>query len=234
MRNPRAHRELYTQLLPLHPRVQTQVITMSTGSSTDSCESDREPPVVLVLGHSYIGSLNSFIERDPARSNLALERSSVLAFLHDVGHTQPGNVFSASSQLDLVWELSPDAVVIDLGSNDLCELGATTESTVTALLDLALRVSRIPGVRHVIVCGIIPRLFVPKWKTNFNAAVHDTNRLLAKFLENLPNVHFWRHRAFTQNHSKLFMQDGVHFNEAGMLRYFRTIRGAVMKAYKMD
>ncbi|XP_071502050.1 uncharacterized protein [Diadema antillarum] len=218
-----AHRELYTQLLPLHPRVQTQVITMSIGSSTGSCESDREPPVVLVLGHSYIGSLNSFIERDPSG-----------AFLHNVGHTQPGNVFSASSQLDLVWELSPDAVVIDLGSNDLCELGATTESTVTALLDLALRVSRIPGVRHVIVCGIIPRLFVPKWKTNFNAAVHDTNRLLAKFLENLPNVHFWRHRAFTQNHSKLFMQDGVHFNEAGMLRYFRSIRGAVMKACKMD
>ncbi|XP_071504282.1 uncharacterized protein [Diadema antillarum] len=223
LRHRTAHRELYTQLLPLHPRVQTQVITMSTGGSTGSCESDREPPVVLVLGgHSYIGSLNSFIERDPARSNLALEKSSVLAFLHDVGHTQPGNVFSASSQLDLVWELSPDAVVIDLGSNDLCELGATTESTVTALLDIALRV------------GIIPRLFVPKWKTDFNAAVHDTNRLLAKFLENLPNVHFWRHRAFTQNHSKLFMQDGVHFNEAGMLRYFRTIRGAVMKAYKMD
>ena len=168
------------------------------------------------------------------RDNLALEKSSVLSFMYDVGHKQPGSVFSASSQLDLVWDLSPDAVVLDLGSNDLCDGSATTESTVLSIVDLALRIARIPGVRHVLVCSIIPRLFVPNWKPNFNTNVQDTNRLLAKFLEGLPNVHFWRHRSFALNHTKLFSHDGFHFNDAGMLRYYRSIRGAVMKAYKMD
>ena len=195
---------------------------------------DHEPPVVLVLGHSYISRLNSYIARDPSRDNLALEKSSVLSFMFDVGHgNQPGNVFSASSQLDLVWELSPDAVVLDLGTNDLCSSGSTPESIMTAIVDLALRIKRIRGVRHVLVCEIIPRLFVPKWKPNYNAQVHETNRLLAKFLESLPNVHFWRHRSFAQIPRKLFSLDGFHLNDVGMLRYYRTIRGAVMKAYKL-
>ena len=60
-----------------------------------SFDSDREPPVVLVLGHSYISRLNQYIARDPKRENLSLEKSSVLSFMYDVGHDQPGSVFSA-------------------------------------------------------------------------------------------------------------------------------------------
>lgn len=207
---------------------------MSVTSASICGSVDHEPPVVLVLGHSYISQLNNFILRDPARDNLALEKSAVLAFMLDVGHdNQPGDVFSASSQLDLVWELSPDAVVLDLGANELSRNGSTPETTVMAIIDLALRVARIPGVRHVLVCGIIPRLFVPRWKPGFNSHVHETNRLLAKSLESLPNVHFWRHRSFAQNPTNLFLQNGFHFNDAGLLRYYRTIRGAVMKAYKI-
>ena len=209
-------------------------MSVTSASSCGSIDFDHEPPVVLVLGHSYISRLNQFISRDPTRDNLALEKSSVLTFMFDVGHDkQPGCVFSASSQLDLVWELSPDAVVLDLGSNDLCSCGSTPETTVMAIVDLALRITRIPSVRHVLVCEIIPRLFVPKWKPNYNAHVHETNRLLAKSLESLPSVHFWRHRSFSQIPRKLFSQDGFHLNDAGMLRYYRTIRGAVMKAYKL-
>ena len=205
-----------------------------TSTSPSISELQHEPPVVLVLGHSYINRLSNFIARDPARENLALEKSAVLTFMFDVGHNNPGKVFSASSQLDIVWDLSPDAVVLDLGSNDLCDSGASPDSIALAIVDLSLRIARIPGVRHVLVCGIIPRLFVPKWKPDFNAQVHDTNRILAKFLECLPNVHFWRHRSFALNHSKLFAHDGFHFNDAGLLRYYRSIRGAVMKAYKME
>ena len=195
---------------------------------------DHEPPVVLVLGHSFISRLNHFISRDPSKDNLALEKTSVLSFMFDVGHdNQPGNIFSASSQLDLVWELSPDAVVLDIGSNDLCDRWSTPETTMAAIVDLALRITRIPSVRHVLVCEIIPRLFLPKWKPNYNAHVHETNRLLATVLEGLPNVHFWRHRSFSQIPRKLFLQDGFHLNDVGMLRYYRTIRGAVMKAYKL-
>ena len=159
-------------------------MSVTSASTCGSIDFDHEPPVVLVLGHSYISRLNHFISRDPARDNLALEKSSVLSFMFDVGHdNQPGNVFSASSQLDLVWELSPDAVVLDLGSNDLCSSGSTPETTMTAIVDLALRITRIPSVRHVLVCEIIPRLFVPKWKPNYNAHVHETNSLLAKSLQ---------------------------------------------------
>ena len=209
-------------------------MSVTSASTCGSIDLEHEPPVVLVLGHSYISRLNHFISRDPTRDNLALEKSSVLSFMFDVGNdNQPGNVFSASSQLDLVWELSPDAVVLDLGSNDLCNSGSTPEATTTAIVDLALRISRVPGVRHVLACEIIPRLFVPKWKPNYNAHVHETNRLLAKCLESLPNVHFWRHRSFSTIPRKFFSQDGKHLNETGMLRYYRTIRGAVMKAYKL-
>ena len=206
----------------------------SCRSSVSDVDFDHEPPVVLVLGHSYISRLNQFIARDPTKDNLALEKSSVLTFMHDVGNGQPGDVFAAAAQLDIAWELSPDAVVIDLGSNDLCSAGSTTEGTVLSIVDFALRVSRIPSVRHVLVCSIIPRLFVPKWRPDFNTHVDKANLLLAELLESMPNVHFWRHRSFTQNHTRLFSYDGFHFNDAGMLRYYRSIRGAAMKAYKLD
>lgn len=206
----------------------------SRGSSVSDNDFDHEPRVVLVLGHGHISRLNHFIARDPSKNNLALEKSAVLTCMHDVGSNRPGDVFAAASQLDMVWELCPDSVVIDLGTNDLCAFNSTGQSTALSIVDFALRVSRIPGVRHVLVCSIIPRLFVPKWKPGFNSQLQETNRLLGNMLENLPNVHFWRHRSFTQNHSRLYSYDGVHFNDAGLLRYYRSIRGAVMKAYKLD
>lgn len=220
-------------LLPINRP--TTVIMSSRSSSVSSMsdvDMDHQPPVVLVLGHSYMSRLNNYISGDPARENLALEKSSVLAFAHDVGtDNHPGGVFAASSQLDLVWELSPDSVVIDLGSNDLCSSKTTTEEVVHSIVDLALRVSRIPGVRHVLVCSITPRLFM---KPDFNHKVSKANRLLSNTLEGMSNVHFWQHRSMTKNHTRLFTHDGFHFNDTGMLRYYRSIRGAVMKAYKLD
>ena len=46
------------------------------------------------------------------------------------------------------------------------------------------------------------------------------------------HVSFWKHKGFMNSQELIFHTDGVHFNDLGSYKLFRSYRGAVLRAAK--
>ena len=57
-----------------------------------------------------------------------------------------------------------------------------------------------------------------------NVSIHQKIQM-----DSLPNIIFWRHHGFWEDYSCLG-RDGVHLNNNGMKKYFRSIRSSVLHA----
>ena len=137
------------------------------------------------------------------------------------------------NELPLVRDLSPKEVIIDIGTNDLSNVGVDPVILAKRITDYAKLVAAVNSVAEVLVCQVLPRVLVrPTGRTrfptriDFNDARFVVNRTLAAFTADLPQIHYWRHRGMHANWHRF----GVHLNDAGMRKYVRSIRGAAMFA----
>ena len=136
-------------------------------------------PSVLVLGHSFIRRL-----RDDLRSHFDSRADDTfglsddaIVHLHGVGGL---TVARLRRDLGMVSSLSPQVVILELGTNDLTRLrlevaGSEIEDTFS--------------VRVIGVCKVLPRVRAPF----FNDAASILNQYLCGILEPIPNVFCWRH-----------------------------------------
>ena len=146
-------------------------------------------PSVLLLGHSFIRRL-----RDDLRSHFD-SRAEVtfglsedaIVHLHGVGAL---TVARLRRDLAIVSSLSPQVVILEIGTNDLDPLrpevvGSESEELVRLLHDTFT-------VRIIGVCEVLPPVKAPF----FNGAASVLNHYLCGVLEPVPNVFCWRHRDF--------------------------------------
>lgn len=112
-------------------------------------------PNILILGHSFVkrlqrDMLSNFDARVDANFKL---QGSALVHLHGIGG---GTVAKLRSfDLQVVTSISPDVVILEIGTNDLSleppeVVGSAIEELVRLLLDSF-------SVRVVGVCHVIPR-----------------------------------------------------------------------------
>ena len=127
--------------------------------------------------------------------------------------------------LPVIARFAPDIVILQLGTNDLSYLdplvaGSSIEELVTTLHDKY-------HVRIVCVCqtlrGSDPVL---------NARVHALNKYLKTLLEPLHYSFFWGHRGFWNSSQDFLARDGVHLNRQGHFKFFRSLRGAVLRSLR--
>ena len=181
-------------------------------------------PKVLVLGHSFVRRLKSDLEY---RSDLRMSRTFKLegtarVYLHGIG----GRTVQKLRHHDLavVSRLSPDIVVLEIGTNDLSSLppevvGSQIEEVVVLLRETY-------KVKVVCVC-----LVTPRWRNwHFNKTRLVLNNYLTVVLEHMP---LWLHRGFSQPSVTPFLRDGVHFNKIGQYNLYRSYRGAILNAITM-
>ena len=135
------------------------------------------------------------------------------------------------NELLLVRDLSPKVVIIDIGTNDLSNVGVDP----VILAKWIIYFAAVNSVAEVLVCQVLPRVLVrPTGRTrfptrvDFNDARFVVNRTLAALTADLPHNHYWRHRGMHTNWQQYFDWFGVHLNDAGMRKYVRSIRGAAM------
>ena len=83
----------------------------------------RSSPVVLILGHSFVRRLchdleTGFDQRAVLNFNL---KGTAVVFMHDVG----GRTVPKLRMFDLhvVKKLSPDIIILEIGTNDLTRVG---------------------------------------------------------------------------------------------------------------
>ena len=128
--------------------------------------------------------------------------------------------------LHVVASFAPDIIVLQLGTNDLSRfdplvVGSSIEDLVRILYDKY-------DVKVVCVCQTLHRGADPA----FNVRVRALTKYLKTFLEPLPYFFFWGHMGFWNTTRRFLARDGVHLNEQGQYKLFRSLRGAVLKSLR--
>lgn len=190
---------------------------------------DLLTPRALILGHSFVRRLKSDLSVcfDPrVEENFGLN-GSVNVQLFGVG----GRTVCSLREHDLsnIWLTAPEAVILEIGTNDLSHNGPeVVGSDIEDLVGLLLREF---GVRVVCICHVIPR--GPSGRNSnvasFNARVQTLHRILATLVESVPGVFCWFHRSLTNPAWQVLLPDGVHVNSLGQYLLYRRYRGTILK-----
>ena len=184
-----------------------------------------DTPKVLILGHSFVHRLHSFIKRNEQNYdlNLGITEPVRLGWRGIGGCTviklrQPENLaFLSTFQADIVF--------LRIGTNDLTRRHASPANVGSAIEDFVRLLHDEYGVKSIFVGQTIRR----DAKGNFNFNVAVLARYLKVVLEPLPYATYW---GFWQSCRPLISYDGVHLNREGQHRFYRSIRGAVLQGLK--
>ena len=141
-------------------------------------------PRVLILGHSFVHRLYSFID---STSNPVLTLSlGISEPLHVKWHGIGGRTIAKALAFDLhvVESFKPHVVILELGTNDLTHLDPTTVGS--SLEDLTQVLHFRYGVQRIVVCQTIFRDKAPA----FNSQVTILNKYLEVVIPSLPHAYF--------------------------------------------
>ena len=132
-------------------------------------------------------------------------------------------------------EIQPDAVIIELGSNDICKEEENMFKLAYKLFsELTNLLKEVPSIQSIVWCHVTPRLRIIRSKKklkDYNKDVHDFNRLMKGRTNCMERAHHWRHRGLTRP-TWLLMEDGLHPDtNLGLFRYLKSI-GAACKWLK--
>ena len=182
------------------------------------------PPRILILGHSFIRRLAEFLQKRGHEHLMAKLSSLGSISFHGVGGSTIAKV--RKFDLSIIRRLSPDIIVLELGSNDLTKLPA---QTVGSELEILVRYLYDEFYVKSIVVGQVIRRHSPQCAA-YNVKVTKLHLYLKAVLEPIPYCIYWRHRGFWNPRGNIYLPDGVRLNDLGNLKLFRSIRGAVIKA----
>ena len=146
-------------------------------------------PRVLILGHSFVHRLYSFID---STSNPVLILSlGITEPLHVKWHGIGGRTIAKALAFDLhvVEYFKPHVVILKLGTNDLTHLDPTTVGS--SVEDLTRVLHFRYGVQRIVVCQPIVR----DKATEFNSQVTLLDMYLEIVIPSLPHAYFWKHRS---------------------------------------
>ena len=116
--------------------------------------------------------------------------------------------------LGVVFRFAPDVGILEIGTNDLCNISAEVvgleiDDLVKQLSDFSVR-----------VVGV--RLVIPRAEALFNQKVKLLNRYLSVVIDN-PHVFLWRHKILDESRCDFLLQDGVHLNPCGQYLLYRSL-----------
>ena len=187
-------------------------------------ETAHTPVKVLVLGHSFVRRLQDH-----------LRRSSQPAFgLRPAGHTVHfwgvGGLRFPQLLRGMRVACAPgyDVVLLDFGTNDLAA-GCSAELLVDQVLAVTDTLLESYGVKHVIIMEVFPRTDGRyRCPPGFNVEARRYNLLLRERLAACPRTHLHHHKGLVDNWPQ-YVADGVHLNAAGMMKYTKSVRRAILK-----
>ena len=180
-------------------------------------------PKVLILGHSFVKRLKGDLE---AGFDSRVDRNFNLrgsAFVHMFG--VGGRTVSKLRNHDLhvLTRLAPDVVILEIGTNDLSQLGP--EVVASEIEDFVSMLRKKFSVRVIGVCQVIPRGESYAGFQSFNSKVPVLNQCVCALLEHIDNVFCWYHKGFSNPLSGPILHDGVHLDPRGQYYLYRSYRG---------
>ena len=187
-------------------------------------------PKALIIGHSFVRRLKDDLLRNfdsRASLDLGLDQSMEV-LLHGVGVLRVTQLRRIISQK--VRELSPDAVLLEIGTNDLGSI--SPEIVGSDIHDIVEYLHFSLGIQMMGVCLVIPRRVRESGlpDAGFNLLALKLNQYLFVLLDDTPFAFVWHHEELESLDRAILMPDGVHLNPHGQYKLYRSYRGALLKA----
>ena len=192
----------------------------------------RQPLSIVIFGHSFIKHLQrDTIRRLGQYHNFGFDYSVAnVVFVHQNG------LKVDQARYELLYQVAehrPDIVYIELGTCDLSNKHNTARSIGEKMVELGNHLTGL-GVSKVLFGEIIFRRGngIPASSPEFNFKVDDLNRFLQVAFDETysKKINLWRHKGMMRATKNIYFNDGIHLNQLGNLRLYRSIRAALIKA----
>jgi len=185
---------------------------------------------VLIAGSSHVRRLHDYVEARQAFKNFDLDNINVE--FHGIGGGRVMNSVHTSQINFKIQSSQPDHVV---SGNDLDVTQVNEQYFEELVLKLVLLAETFISrhrLQSVTICELLPRqktrhITVEK----YNYFKRITNKFMKRELVSKSKINFWKIKGVKETLENLF-GDGVHFNDDGNLRYYRSIRGALIRLSK--
>ena len=190
----------------------------------------NEKPRVPVLGHSIVRRLREFAAENhsggPYDLNLGLSNICSIIF-HGIGGRTVDKMIK--DDLDKIRSAAPNIVVLELGSNDLCDKDSDPETIALSIVALAELLLTELSLRFIAVCEVTARQNEPF--VGYNERTALLNSHLRQSLRIKPTAKCWQHcDLINPTNNAVYAPDGIHLNDIGNKALYRSYRGAILWA----
>ena len=187
---------------------------------------------VLFVGDSNISRFQAASSTHPdIPNNLNLQQCKI-NFLSRRG----AKIATIKQLIPRIRHLKPDIVFLQVGVNDIQAQNSSGSHVATQLDSLVSLILKIPQCNTVYLGELIFRFKGRYISTEqeaelYNNEVHQANcQLKAQFANNEHTV-WWACKGVKNAKSLVMHSDGVHLSQqAGMFKYYKSLRGAVLHA----
>ena len=131
--------------------------------------------------------------------------------------------------LDKIRSAAPNIVVLELGSNDLCDKDSDPKTIALSIVALAELLPTELGLRFIAVCQVTARQNEPF--VGYNERTALLNGHLRESLRIIPTAKCLQHRGLINpTNNAVYAPDGIHLNDIGNKALYRSYRGAILWA----
>ena len=120
-----------------------------------------------------------------------------------------------------------------MGGNDLSCSEDNSLSVIASLASFMQRIQIALPATNVVVCSLFYR-YQSSWipdemsQARYNSNVDQINADMGEVISILPRATTWNHKGFKQPENPIMRSDGTHFNEHGMFKFYKSLRGAIL------
>jgi hypothetical protein len=149
-------------------------------------------------------------------------------FFHGIGGARVGNPSHLREFESAVNHYRPAHLIVHFGGNDLDSNEDCVDTTIYGLISFVTLLKRQHNLRSVTIIRLLPRQRTRHVNARtYNSLVIKANTLLKELCVGA-GINYWRLRGFTNCSDNIFV-DGVHLNTLGMRKYYKQIRGILLK-----
>ena len=182
----------------------------------------------VVFGHSLVRGLKEY-SAENGSWNLNLNRDNFRVFFHGIGGLSL-HKHSLDDAVETVIALEPQAIILDLGANDLDRREKPHPYTVAKNIFAFAR--SIQRKTQAIVYIVQAYHRKNSRREDYSTVLPSFNKFIQDICKETNDnfIVYWPHRNINKNWENHLARDGVHLNKEGNRRYSRSIRGAILKA----
>ena len=194
----------------------------------------KETVSVLFLGHSFVHRLERFCLENEEKHNFGLVPESHLLFYKSRGGAK---LSDCRKDFKVIGQVDANLVFLEIGTNDLDSQVMSPEMLAEQVFQCANDIIvNFPEVQMVVVLEVLFRSPVGRFpynNPNFASQAYLYNErvmqlITAPNLGKASKVRFWHHRGMVDKWAT-YLSDGVHLNQAGMEKYYTSIRRAILR-----